>query len=100
MAFQRSKFSNALAFLGLASLGAGVTLGAIGFGLLIVVGMFAAVTAIQALILWVIWNLTAPLFTFIAAEYQQLGFLTVWGAVAVVRIIGHIIFGTVKKGEK
>ena len=100
MATLRSKLSDWLALAGLFSIGAGVTLGALCLGFLIGLAMFAFVTALQALILWVVWNLTAPLFTFIAAEYQHFDFLTVWGAVAVVYIAGRILFGTFKKDVK
>lgn len=100
MASLRNKFSNILVAAGIVSLGAGAALGIVAITILSAVGVFAAITALQALFLWVVWNWTAPLFNFIPAEYQALGFMTVWGVVAVVRIIGRIVFGTMKKSGK
>lgn len=79
---------------------AGGTVIAVAVAIAVAIALFAAITAFQALIAWLVWNLVAPMLPFIPVEYQALGFLQVWGIVAVVRIVGRVLFGTVKKGDK
>lgn len=66
---------------------------------------FAAMSALQAFILWIVWNLTAPLLDFIPQAYKSIDFLPVWGVVVIVWIVSRVLFGArmsirvVKKGE-
>jgi hypothetical protein len=79
---------------------AGVSIVGIALAIGLAIALFAAITAFQAVIVYLVWNLVAPMFSFVPAEYQSLGFLQVWGAVAVIRIVGRVLFATVKKDSK
>lgn len=84
--------------------GVGIIAGASALAVILALGiaiaLFAAFTAFQAAIVWAVWNLVAPMFAFVPVEYQTLGFLQVWGAVAVIRIIGRVLFATIKKDNR
>ena len=83
----------------------GVSAVGIALALLIAIAIFGVITAlwavvVWAVVVWAVWNLAAPMFAFVPVEYQTLGFLQVWGAVAVIRVIGRVLFGSFKKGNK
>lgn len=84
MAFSFKKAGEAIAAIGIVGTGGLV---AVILAVGVMAGMFALYTALQALLLWVVWNWTAPLFDFIPTAYRHLDFLTVWGGVAVIRLV-------------
>jgi hypothetical protein len=92
-----SRIASAIAGFGII---AGVSVLGVTLAIGIAIALFAAITAFQAVIVYLVWNLVAPMFAFVPVEYQTLGFLQVWGAVAVIRIIGRVLFATIKKDDR
>ena len=92
-----SRIASAIAGVGII---AGVSIVGIALAIGLAIALFAAITAFQAVIVYLVWNLVAPMFAFVPVEYQTLGFLQVWGAVAVIRIIGRVLFATIKKDDR
>lgn len=92
----RTRLSNAAVVAAYLGIGATSVFGMLAIGIIVTLCMFAIITAFQALILWVVWNWTAPMFDFIPAQYKEVEFMAVWGVTAVCRIIGRIFFATNK----
>jgi len=84
--------------------GVGFVVGASSLGIFLVVALtialFAAITALHSIVVYFVWNIAAPLVGFVPVAYQHLDFLQVWAAVAVIRIVGGVLFSGFKKDSK